>query len=117
MAALKNKMNKLVGKIDDAVTDFTTLDVITLSGDITLTMNNGKMMKPLEIVNKFFKKANSKVSVEAFYHVDFDQDTVQFISEDLGEGDLNYVIHTNSIESAKASRQAMLNFCKEVIEG
>ena len=117
MAALKTKMNALVGKIDEALTDLTTLDVVTVSGDITLIMKGDRYLKPKEIVSTYFNKANAKVKIKAFYHVDFDQDTVQFVADDLGEGDLLYKVHNEAIASAKHSRQAMLNFVKEVVEG
>jgi len=116
MSKLSEKLEKLVESIQEGVIDFTTLDVVTLSGDISLILDgNGKYQKVKDIVKEYGGKSDGKITVEAFTHIDFDQDQVQYFKAGLKESDLTYKLHQQSVESSKVARQAMMNFIKEVI--
>lgn len=115
MSKLSDKFSKLVDKIDETVTDFTTLDVITVSGDVkTVIKPDGKFMKPADLM-KNYDAQNSSLRVEAFTHVDFDQDVIQFYHDGIKEDDLTYKLHQQAVESSKAARQAVLSFIREII--
>ncbi|MDP3434795.1 MAG: hypothetical protein Q8T04_17785 [Bacteroidota bacterium] len=116
MSELSTKFEKIVKAIDETITDFTTLDVITISGDIkTIIKDDNKFIQPVELIKNYDPKT-STIRVEAFTHVDLDQDVIQFYRDGLKEEDLTYKLHQQAVESSKAARQAVLNFIKEVVK-
>jgi hypothetical protein len=61
---------------------------------------------------------NQKIKIVAHSHMDFDQDTLLFVKEDLNEAESKlFDLHKEAIENAKKSRQDMLNFMKDIIKG
>lgn len=115
MSKLSDKLSAIVDKIDETIIDFSTLDVVTISGDVkTVIKPDGKFMKPADLMKNYDAKTSS-VRVEAFTHVDFDQDVIQFYHDGIKEDDLTYKLHQQAVESSKAARQAVLSFIKEVI--
>jgi len=116
MGTLADKFNGLVDKIDETVTDFTTLDVITVSGDMQTIFNDKKkFIKPADLIHDYVNGV-SKINVVAFTHIDFDQDVIQFYRDGLKEEDLIYKLHQQAVESSKTARQAALTFIKEVVK-
>lgn len=117
MSELSIKFEKLVKAIDETVTDFTTLDVVTISGDIKSIINktDKKFIKPVDLIQNY-DPATSTIRVDAFTHVDFDQDVIQFYRDGIKEEDLSYKLHQQAVESSKAARLAVLTFIKEVIK-
>ncbi len=115
MSKLSEKLEKLVSAIDETITDFTTLDVVTISGEIKTIIENNKFIKPVKLIQDYDPK-NSLIRVEAFTHVDFDQDVIQFYRDGIKEEDLTYKLHQQAVESSKAARLAVLTFIKEVIK-
>lgn len=113
MSKLSETLEKLVDKIDTVATDLTTLDVVTLSGKISVVLKDGKFIKPAEIIK--FAETSADIKIEAFTHIDFDQDLTQFYKDGLAENDLTYKLHQQAVESSKTARMAMLNFIKEAI--
>lgn len=115
MPTLSDKFQNILNGLGDAVTDFTTLDVLTISGDIkTIIKGDNKFLKPADLI-KDYDPATSTVKVEAFTHVDFDQDVIQFYRDGIKEDDLTYKLHQQAVESSKTARMAVLNFIKEMI--
>jgi hypothetical protein len=112
MSKLSDTLEKLVDNIDTVATDLSTLDVVTLSGKISAVIVNGKFIKPAKIVEK--AETSADIKIEAFTHIDFDQDLTQFYKDGLTENDLTYKLHQQAVESSKTARMAMLNFIKEV---
>lgn len=114
---LKEKFQALVDNIGTAANDLSTLDVITLSGDINHVLSTDKkgLMKPLEIAKAFYGKTDGKVTVEAFTHIDFDHDTIQFFKDGLTENDLTYILHQNAVDAAQEARLAFLEFVRGII--
>lgn len=115
MSELSTKFEKIVKAIDDTITDFTTLDVITVGGNLKLMIKDGKFMKPLEFMIEF-DPTKQDIRIDAFTHVDFDQDVIQFYRDGITEEDLNYKLHQQAVESSKAARLAVLTFIKEVLK-
>lgn len=113
MSKLSETLEKLAGKIDTVATDFSTLDVVTLSGKISVVINDGKFIKPADIVK--LAETSADIKIEAFTHIDFDQDLTQFYKDGLAENDLTYKLHQQAVESSKVARLAMLNFIKEAL--
>jgi hypothetical protein len=114
MSKLSETMEKLVNKIDTALTDFSTLDVVTLSGKISLAIEGEKFCKPVEVIKK--AETTADIKIEAFTHVDFDQDVIQFFKDGLAENDLTYQLHQQAVETSKTARLAMLHFIREVLQ-
>lgn len=117
MSTLSEKFSKIAESIDEKVTDFTTLDVVTISGNIqSIIKADGKYLKPIDLIKNFDPKADAtKVKVEAFTHIDFDQDMIQFYRDGLKPDDFTYTLHQDAVESSKAARLAMLAFITEMI--
>jgi hypothetical protein len=116
MSSLSDKFAKLASSIDETVTDFTTLDVITVSGNMkTIFKADKKFMKPADLIHDYVNKT-SDINVEAFTHIDFDQDVIQFYRDGLKEEDLSYKLHQQAVESSKTARLAILTFIKEVVK-
>jgi hypothetical protein len=114
---LKQKFQALVDKIETAAIDLTTLDVVTLSGDINLALTDDKkgFKKPLDIAKEFYGTTDGKVTVEAFTHIDLDHDTIQFFKEGLTEDDLTYMLHQNAVDAAQEARMAFLEFVRGIV--
>lgn len=112
---LKGALSKIADTIGDAASDLSSLDVLTLSGNLKLIINDkGQYLKPKEIIEAY-GSTSGEITVEAFYHIDFDSDTVQYAKDGLEADDFMYQLHVEAIESAKESRQALLTFMKELL--
>jgi hypothetical protein len=114
---LKEALEGMVDKLKNAAVDLTTLDVVTLSGDVkkVLIADNNKamkVMKPLDIVNG----AEGTLVIEAFTHIDFDQDKVQYFKTDLKETDLSYLLHQEAVDASVEARQAFLDFIGALLD-
>ncbi len=119
MSAITEKLERLVNAIDETVTDFTTLDVVTVSGKIqSIIVTDGdkkKYLKPIDLIQNY-DPANTDIHVEAFTHIDFDQDVIQFYKDGITENDLTYKLHQQAVEASRTARLAVLNFIKEVVK-
>lgn len=101
-------------KIQEFVTDVTTLDVLTLTGDITLVTDSAydeaakkfnwdTMFKG--IAEKLKTAAASELEVVAYTHAEWDLDSVNFVKRDLNAAQSNLVAaHNAAVESAQKSR-------------
>ncbi len=118
----KDKLQELWNGIKDVVGDLTTLEVTTLSGNIHKILENqaptGKPVslgfkKPdamLEIINGQDDKVKGDIYVLAYSRIDFDQDTVNFVANDLTEGDKAvYQLHLDSVKASLEARAAFIN--------
>lgn len=109
-------------KITDFIEDTATLDVLTLTGNIDLVIKEGA---PKEGESEFqwdaiFKKIAAQlkadeqttaVSVLAYTHAEWDQDSVNFVAE---EADASLVTAHN--DAVKAAHEARLNAIKSVAD-
>ncbi len=123
--SLRDKFEKIGEQIREAVVDFSTLEVTTLTGDVT------QIIKPDPTdtkKNKFdFKSVvtelkntsgttKAKIHLVAHTHIDFDHDTVNFVKADITNDERNlFILHQAAIDSAQIARKSFLNFLKEVI--
>ncbi|MBL7971938.1 MAG: hypothetical protein JNL03_10490 [Prolixibacteraceae bacterium] len=115
MSALSKKFESIVNGMNLALVDFTTLDVLTISGNIkSILSKEGKIIKPVDLILNYDAE-KTDVRVEAFTHVDFDQDVIQFYRDGIQEEDLTYKLHQQAVESSKAARLGVLTFIKEVV--
>lgn len=122
MAEKDDLKTKLKEKIKSFITDTATLDVITLTGDIELVTEadtSGDPAKEIFNWDKIFEKVakemktsqNSKVSIVAYTHAEWDQDSVNYVAKDA---DVKLVeAHGKSVASAHESR---MNAIKSVVE-
>lgn len=114
--ALKDKFEEILQTLGNAATDLSSLDVVTLSGDINLTLDEkGKMMKPLEIAKKFQGDENGKITVEAFTHIDFDQDKIQFLKQGITKDEITYQLHLDAVKASQEARNAFLDFIEGIV--
>jgi uncharacterized protein YueI len=120
MSKLIKKFENIIDKIDEAITDFTTLDVTTVTGKIDkLATAEGKFDSKslLKEINSA-GTTNQALHIVAHTHIDFDNDTVLFVKESLNEAEQKlFKLHTESVENAKNSRQEMIKFMSDIIRG
>lgn len=122
---LSEKFGKIRDQILKVAVDFTTLNVTTLSGNYSHIINtekNGKRSvrtKFHDFTEELGKPGNVKAKVElvAHTHVDFDHDTVNFVSKDVNpNGDFLFDIHNAALDSAKSSRGAFIRMLREFVK-
>lgn len=113
--------NSLKQRIIDFINDTATLDVITLSGAIELVTSGEASSKDKEMFDwdKVFEKVQTKmqtkgdstVSIVAYTHAEWDQDSVNYVAKDA---DVKLVeAHGKTVAAAHESR---LNAVKSVVE-
>ncbi len=118
--ALDDKFKEIATQIKDAVVDFTTLEVTTLTGDVTQIIKSDSSKKTRidvsDILGKLKGNARGKVSLVAFTQINFDQDTINFIKSDLGEEEIRlFKIHQASVAAAHEGRNGFLSFLQKAI--
>lgn len=112
---LTEMLNKLAG-------DLTSLDVVTVTGDVDFVFdseeNRGKSVKQvLKDLNA--SDAAGKAKIVAFTHVDFDQDTVQYIGREQAD-DLEHPmvkLHFQGVAAAVKTRNEAIRFIGELVKG
>jgi hypothetical protein len=118
----KARLQEIFNKLKDVAADLTTLEVTTLSGDITMifdskTENGGTkhafkdkdaLMNMMAEQSKLSAE-DSKVYIVAYSRTDFDQDTVNFVKAGLSDDDRKlYQLHLESIKAAQEARSGFL---------
>ena len=118
--------NKTFG---DFINDMTSLDVVTLTGNLTLQVNDlqgretdqnkplrfGRIMRQLE--GKIMKK-DAKISALAATHVSIDRDTVTFVKENLTPDEAIYLeFHNETVKAAGVARAAMADGIAKLLLG
>lgn len=122
---LNDKFSKIGKQLLNVAVDFTTINVTTLTGNYTHIINTkeqgGKFTVKTDFKN-FTKELGKKGGVDAqiklvaHTYVDFDADTVNFVSDEVNpNGDFLFDIHNASLTSAKTSRTAFIRMLKEFI--
>lgn len=103
----------LKNRIKEFVRDTVTLDVLTLTGDISLIADQYDSAKKEFDWDKVFATAaakmkvagESKIEIVAYTHAEWDLDTVNFVRKELSEGDKDLLAaHNAAVESAQRSR-------------
>ncbi len=101
-------------RIGSFFNDVATLDVLTLTGDITLVNANATDGTSGEFQwDDLFKKVaekmkasdDSKLSVVAYTHSEWDLDTVNFVTSELTDGTKDLLeAHNSAVKAAQLSR-------------
>ena len=118
---LESKFDEIANQIKAAAVDFTTLEVTTLTGDVSQIINaQGKFKLKQDMVKSLGSKTGTtkaKIKLVAHTHIDFDHDTVNFVKSGLTaeEKDL-FELHEAAIISAHEARKSFLRFLKEVLD-
>lgn len=104
-------------KLTKIFNDVTTLDVTTLTGNITIEDFNiqkdedGKINFK-EIANSIsngLTTEDSNIELVATTHIDFDNDVVQFVKKGLQENETALInLHTNMVKNSAEARSAMV---------
>lgn len=123
--SLRDKFEKIGEQIREAVVDFSTLEVTTLTGDITQIIkpdpsdNKKNRFDFKNVVTELKNTAGTtkaKIHLVAHTHIDFDHDTVNFVKANITNDERNlFILHQAAIDSAQIARRSFLNFLKEVI--
>lgn len=107
--------DEVIKAIKDAVGDFTTLDVVTLTGEIKITSSvadGGKKIDLKKLYQEIASKAESDLQVVAFTHIDFDCDSVCFVKKEYEVELLE--AHRKMVETAQQTRQAVIDMLKAI---
>lgn len=125
----KAKLQSIFESIKDVVADITTLEVTTLTGDISLILDkNGdganatyNFKNKDALMNLIGESAqpDSKSTIEiiAYSRVDFDQDVVNFVKKDLTEDERKlYQLHLDSIKASQEARAGFLKFLEGFVD-
>jgi hypothetical protein len=114
----------------DFIDDMSSLDVVTLTGNLTVNVDDiaepgpegdskplkfSKIMRQLE--GNIMKKG-SKVSALAATHVSIDKDTVSFVKENLSPEEAAYLeFHNETVKAAGIARAAMADGIAKLLLG
>ncbi|PPK84254.1 hypothetical protein CLV84_4023 [Neolewinella xylanilytica] len=105
----------------DFIGDMSTLDVVTLTGNLTIKVNDlqgedaadgsGKAIKFAGIMRQLqgnILKKDAQISALAATHVSIDKDTVTFVKEKLSAEETVYLdFHNETVKAAGIARAAM----------
>ncbi len=113
---LRETLEKALDSLKDAATDLSTIEVTTLSGDVKEIFNGDKIDLKKAITELKEGTAIGKIELVAHTHIDFDHDTILFISEKARnkQNDL-YELHKDAVVSSQDARQGFLRFIKEFL--
>jgi hypothetical protein len=120
MSKFKESIEKFAEKIESAIVDFTTLDVVTVTGDLSFIFNEkdgGKNKSVKDIILELKKESTvGKAEIVAFTHMDFDQDTIQYVGEKYNIENPLLKAHAESVITATKARNAMLSFIANIVD-
>ena len=96
--------------------DVTTLDVVTLTGEITVdsAVENKKIsLKKLYGEVESQTAVKGKLDVVAFTHIDLDADAINFVNKDLTEEKKALVAaHNESVRAAQETRAGIVSMVR-----
>ncbi|THH41248.1 hypothetical protein [Neolewinella litorea] len=112
----------------DFINDMTSLDVVTLTGNLTVEVNNlqdsdgdDKPLKFTRIMQQLegnILKKDSRISALAATHVSIDKDTVTFVKENLSPEEAVYLdFHNETVKAAGIARAAMADGIAKLLLG
>ena len=119
--------NKTFG---DFINDMTSLDVVTLTGNLTVQVSaleggseddDSKPLKFSRIMRQLegrILKKDSEIAALAATHVSLDRDTVTFVKENLSPEEAVYLeFHNESVKAAGIARAAMADGIAKLLLG
>lgn len=115
---LKTALENALATLDKAAKDLSSVEVTTLTGDVKQIFNDDREIDLKNVINKLGTggAVSGKIEVVAHTRIDFDQDTISFISEKAKNkhSDL-YELHKEAIASSQEARQNFLRFIREFL--
>jgi hypothetical protein len=106
--------------ITDYISDLSSLDVVTLTGNLTIKVSDlsgdagdgtGKPLRFSQMMRQLegnILKRDSEITALAATHVSMDRDTVTFVKENLTPEEAAYLsFHNETVKAAGLARSAM----------
>ncbi|MEW5980149.1 MAG: hypothetical protein AB1898_30510 [Acidobacteriota bacterium] len=106
---------KFIAEAQKFVKDLTTIDVLTLTGEIKVTNAEGQIasINPDELFKSIQGTVVPNLGVVALTHVEFDLDSVNFVVAEAPQSALK--LHTDSVKAAIDARVAVVELLKGLI--
>ncbi|CAM2011154.1 hypothetical protein [Acanthopleuribacter pedis] len=120
-------LSKFWDNLEAMISDITTLDVVTLTGDIDVTLNQqadaGGAADPAETITfqdilKNIQAVKSQgLNAVAVTHIEVDMDTALFVKDNLTPQQQNLLtLHNQSVEQARNARHAFIQATLEAFK-
>jgi hypothetical protein len=107
-----DKIKTAVDSFGDAIKDIVTLDVVTLTGEVTVKPEDGSQEIDLQELYKTIEKkaaVDGVLELVAFTHVDLDADSINFVKRDLAEEQRALLIaHHEAVKAAQETRAGVV---------
>lgn len=113
----------------DFINDMTSLDVVTLTGNLTVKVDDitdtdndkaqpFKFTRIMRQLEGSIMKKGSQISPLAATHVSLDKDTVTFVKENLSPEEVVYLdFHNETVKAAGIARAAMADGIAKLLLG
>ncbi len=115
---LKKIKTGIASKLKNAVLDFTTLEVTTLTGEVKHIMdgNSKKFLSTENILKKIKTTAEGEVDLIAHTQIHFDHDTINFVKAGMKKSEKElFLLHQDAIRSANEGRNGFLGLLQKII--
>ena len=119
MSAFKDKLRAMVNTIKEGAVDFSSLEVTTLTGEVSHFINEKGKFDMTKINNAISGtvETSAKVEVIAHTHMAFDQDCLLFVKENMTPEEKElFHLHLEMLAAARVSRMAFLQMIREVVD-
>ena len=110
--------SKFIDRIKAAGEDLLSIDVVTLTGNVNVTIKGDKidfdaLVKSLQTQ---VAKTDGTIKIVAFTRIDVDKDAVQFVKSGLSSEEAPMVsAHNEMVKTAQDARMAVVNFLKGLV--
>jgi len=106
-------IQEAVNEFGEKIKDIVTLDVVTLTGEITIdaALDDNQKIDLQELYKAIEKGASvqGKLDIVAFTHVDLDADAVNFVKRDLTPEQKGLLMaHGESVKAAQETRAGVV---------
>jgi hypothetical protein len=108
----------VIERIRNVGRDIVSIDVVTLTGRLTITAATDESGLNLQELYKELQKATLEGTLEvvAFTHIDLDRDAVNYVKSGLSESEKPIIdAHGAMVDTAQKARQAFLQLAKEFV--
>jgi hypothetical protein len=110
-----SKWSEILDTVADAIEDLSSLEVVTLTGDVKSNIDDSGNIKWDELI-KTAKNAGGAVEMVAATHISIDSDTVQFVTNSAPTNMEQLMqLHDAAIETAQNNRQAVIELVKGLV--
>ncbi len=120
MGKIDDFFNKMADSLKSTGQDLTTIDVITATGSLSQLIDSESSKTPsVKKITDILKDLSAEtdggplkgeLKIVCLTHIDFDQDTVQYVGEGVTSSSDLYLLHQKSVETAIKTRNEMINF-------